>query len=205
MRDGNPYDPVELVYSHQRRLDDLENPETAVTQWSIDVMRYDPIGEVQECGRRVGHVRVGAFNLSQDIDWAVAGDELGWDVYHTCSSVLLDPATGAVDDDVALQLPVYPDQLMLLDHVILDPDERGRGLGPKIAAAIMHRLTTSSSLVATYPRPDGWLDMTDKELAAVRTKIEKAWASIGFRPYREGLWLKSMALNRPGWSASAID
>jgi GNAT superfamily N-acetyltransferase len=81
------------------------------------------------------------------------------------------------------------DHLVLLDRVWLDPDHRGRGLGPVVAAAALARLGRGSHLAACYPAPfDGGSRPPEDQARAVEA-LGRVWSKVGFRHWRDGVWM----------------
>jgi len=79
--------------------------------------------------------------------------------------------------------------ILLLDRVWLDPDHRGRGLGPIIAAAAIARLGRGCHLAACYPAPfEGPSPEPEDRTRAVEA-LGGVWSKVGFRQWRDGVWM----------------
>jgi GNAT superfamily N-acetyltransferase len=78
--------------------------------------------------------------------------------------------------------------LLVLERVWVAPEYRGNGLGPIIAAAVIDRLRRGCRLAACFPAPfegDRRPEDREREIEA----LERIWAKVGFRPWRDGVWM----------------
>lgn len=78
--------------------------------------------------------------------------------------------------------------LLVLERVWVTPEYRGNGLGPTIAAAVITRLSRGCRLAACYPAPfEGACrpEEREREIEA----LGRIWAKVGFRPWRDGVWM----------------
>jgi GNAT superfamily N-acetyltransferase len=117
---------------------------------------------------------------------------------------LADPATGTwIDDDTRPNAPGLPAEfgdgsertghILLLDRVWLDPDHRGRGLGPLVAAAAIARLGRGCHLAACYPAPfEGSFRQPEDQARAVEA-LGRVWSKVGFRHWRDGVWMLDLS------------
>ena len=138
-------------------------------RWDVGV-RIDDARHEQD-GRIIGDAVVIILNL-----------EKGRDVRD-----LADPVRG-VWRDVGNLSASPGDHLLVLDRVWVDPEFRGKGLGPVIAAAVIERLGRGCRLAACYPAPfEGPCRPEDRpqEVEA----LGRIWAEIGFRHWRDGVWM----------------
>ncbi|WP_367038157.1 hypothetical protein [Streptomyces sp. Je 1-332] len=91
--------------------------------------------------------------------------------------------------------------LLLLDRVSLDKVWRGFGLGPALAAEAIRRLSGGCCAVAVYPAmgeyPEDREQATEAYRRHVKKKVAALWESIGFQPFRRGVWLLDTALRQP--------
>jgi GNAT superfamily N-acetyltransferase len=78
--------------------------------------------------------------------------------------------------------------LLILNHVQLEPEARGFGLGPLFAALVLEPLLAGARMVACYPAPIGG-DQDDLARAAAVAKLGGTWAKAGFQPLRDGVWI----------------
>jgi GNAT superfamily N-acetyltransferase len=116
---------------------------------------------------------------------------------------LADPASGTwIDVDSRpdpLRLPAdlgegsETGHILLLDRVWLDPDHRGRGFGPLVAAAAIARLGRGCHLAACYPAPfEGTSRQPDEQARAVEA-LGRVWSKVGFRHWRDGVWMLDLS------------
>ena len=83
--------------------------------------------------------------------------------------------------------------ILLLDRVWLDPDRRGRGLGPIVAAAAIARLGRGCHLAACFPAPfEGASGQPDDQARAVEA-LGRVWSKVGFRHWRDGVWMLDLS------------
>lgn len=113
---------------------------------------------------------------------------------------LADPASGTwIDARPDAPAPGLPADLgdgsertghvLLLDRVWLDPDHRGRGLGPVVAAAAIARLGRGCHLAACYPAPFEETSRQPEDQARAVEALGRVWSKVGFRHWRDGVWM----------------
>ncbi|MFP8959028.1 hypothetical protein ACLIYP_00360 [Streptomyces nanhaiensis] len=206
-----PADPslISLVYRHEHpvaaqefsdtlemwtvtaRIDaDLLTEEAAATgaatQADLDAVRDITVG-------RMVFVRIRMFGPGHP--WE-AMDAHSGDVARIGESVL-DVAGGewSARFEKALAHPVG--DLLVMDRVVLEPDWRGFGLGPALAAAAIRRLSNGCAAVVCEPGSADGREMTETEHAAARRKLAAVWARCGFVPFHDGIHLLDYHLQRP--------
>ncbi|MET9378833.1 hypothetical protein ABZX98_32650 [Streptomyces sp. NPDC002992] len=90
--------------------------------------------------------------------------------------------------------------LLILDRVSLDKAWRGFGLGPVLAAEAIRRLSGGCCAVAVYPAmgeyPEDREQVSEAYRRQAKKKIAALWQSIGFQPFRRGVWLLDTALRQ---------
>ena len=174
---------VWLEYRLEEHLPLVRAAYRHVERWNVSVLldRLAP----HEGRMEIGNATLLVFNLEPDAD----------------IRDLTDPATGAwIDVDTAPGPSARfaePDggegkldsHLLLLDRVWLHPDYRGQGLGPIVAAAAIERLGRGCHLAACYPAPfeDATQDADDRAHAIAA--LDRIWAKVGFRHWRDGVWM----------------
>ncbi|MFJ1652649.1 hypothetical protein ACIOC2_14780 [Streptomyces sp. NPDC088337] len=125
--------------------------------------------------------------------WAM-GEE-SEELYET-AQVLLDPETGSFTGEVSELLEYVGSALLVMDRVTLDPPWRGHGLAAVLACEAITRLMAGCRAIACSP---GITDLrnhrlTDKaEWDRVNARIAQGWERLGFRPYRDNVYLLSPA------------
>ncbi|MEU9155051.1 hypothetical protein AB0D59_31960 [Streptomyces sp. NPDC048417] len=107
--------------------------------------------------------------------------------YETAQAIL-DPDTGTFTDEVSERLEYVGSALLVMDRVTLDPPWRGHGLAAVLACEAIPRLMAGCRAVACSP------GITDKaEWDRVNARIAQGWERLGFRPYRDNIYLLSPA------------
>ncbi|MEU1073608.1 MULTISPECIES: hypothetical protein [unclassified Streptomyces] len=110
------------------------------------------------------------------------------------AQVLLDPVTGYFTNEVSELLEYSGSALLVMDRVTLREEWRGQGLGTILASEAIFRLMPGCRAVACSP---GVTDLDSRSLKnraewdRVNTKIAYGWKSIGFRLYRDNIYLLS--------------
>lgn len=156
---------------------------------------------VPDClSRTVEEVQVGSmtfyrvhFDRSRSAWWAM--EEVSEELYEM-AQVLLDQETGNFTDEVGELLEYVGSALLVMDRVTLDEPWRGRGLGTALAMEAIFRLMPGCRAVACSP---GVTDLSGHRLTdqaewnRVNAKIAQGWEQIGFRLYRDNVYLLSPA------------
>ncbi|MFJ8749935.1 hypothetical protein ACIREO_11445 [Streptomyces sp. NPDC102441] len=152
-------------------------------------------------GTEVGHLILWRLRVyTGDNRWEAADAESG-DLEVIASAVLgrsgHDGYSAAFEK--AVTHPVG--DLLLLDRVSLDKTWRGFGLGPALAAEAIRRLSGGCCAVAVYPAmgeyPEDREQATEAYRRQAKKKIAALWESVGFQPFRRGVWLLDTALRQP--------
>jgi hypothetical protein len=152
-------------------------------------------------GTEVGHLILWRLrDYTGDNRWEAADAESG-DLEVMVSAVLgrsgRDGYSAAFEK--AVTQPVG--DLLLLDRVSLDRAWRGFGLGPVLAAEAIRRLSGGCCAVAVYPAmgeyPEDREQVSEAYRRQAKKKIAASWQSIGFQPFRRGVWLLDTALRQP--------
>lgn len=125
--------------------------------------------------------------------WAM--EEESEELYET-AQVLLDPQTGSFTSEVGELLEYVGSALLVMDRVTLDPQWRGHGLAAVLGIEAIHRLMPGCRAIACSP---GITDLSSQRLTdrsewdRVNAKIAQGWERIGFRLYRDNVYLLSPA------------
>ncbi|SCK26887.1 hypothetical protein YUYDRAFT_02972 [Streptomyces sp. ScaeMP-e48] len=123
--------------------------------------------------------------------WAM--DEESEELYETAQA-LLDPETGWFTDEVSEMLEYVGSALLVMDRVTLAPAWRGQGLAAVLGCEVIHRLMAGCRAVACSP---GVTDLSSQKLTdrsewnRVKAKITRGWESLGFRLFRDNVYLLS--------------
>jgi GNAT superfamily N-acetyltransferase len=178
-------DSVSLTFSLEQFL---VNDLPAVQNWQVSAVVHHWADEqdelddpTEEVIARINLVKGNLTHVSllSQLD-AVEGD------LEMVGGVLLDE-DGDLADEVADELAGVGSQLLILNSVVLDPRWRGHGVGAYLAGEAIAVLDSDAHCVATYPAP---LDGSEGRARshAVR-KLGRVWSSIGFTPFRDGVWV----------------
>ncbi|WP_435217123.1 hypothetical protein [Streptomyces sp. bgisy034] len=122
-------------------------------------------------------------------------EEESEELYET-AQVLLDPQTGSFTSEVGELLEYVGSALLVMDRVTLDPQWRGYGLAAVLGIEAIHRLMPGCRAIACSP---GITDLSSQRLTdrsewdRVNAKIAQGWESIGYRLYRDNVYLLSPA------------
>ncbi|MFD4178874.1 hypothetical protein [Streptomyces anulatus] len=123
--------------------------------------------------------------------WAM--EEESEELYETAQA-LLDPETGWFTSEVGGLLEYVGSALLVMDRVTLAPAWRGQGLAAVLGCEVIHRLMAGCRAVACSP---GVTDLSSQQLTdrsewgRVNAKIVRGWESLGFRLYRDNVYLLS--------------
>jgi hypothetical protein len=83
--------------------------------------------------------------------------------------------------------------VLVLDRLWIDPEWRGNGLGPIVAACAIARLGRGCRLVACYPAPYESVPSESAPLPEDRDRsveaLSRIWAKVGFTPWSDGVWM----------------
>ncbi|MFF3640415.1 hypothetical protein [Streptomyces sp. NPDC002564] len=125
--------------------------------------------------------------------WAM--EEESEELYEIAQA-LLDPETGSFTREVGERLDYVGSALLVMDRVTLDPGWRGYGLAAVLGSEVIHRLMAGCRAIACSP---GVSDLSSQELRnrtewdRVNAKIARGWEGLGFRLYRNNVYLLSPA------------
>lgn len=117
------------------------------------------------------------------------------ELYETAQA-LLDPETGSFTSEASERLDYVGSALLVMDRVTLDSAWRGYGLAAVLGSEVIHRLMAGCRAIACSP---GISDLSSRELRdraewdRVNAKIARGWESLGFRLYRDNVYLLSPA------------
>ncbi|WP_208860829.1 hypothetical protein [Streptomyces griseoflavus] len=152
-------------------------------------------------GAEIGHLILWRLrDYTGDNRWEAADAESG-DLEVIAAAVL--GRSGREGYSAAFEKAVnHPaGDLLILDRVSLDRAWRGFGLGPILAAEALRRLSGGCCAVAAYPAmgeyPEDREPVTEAYRRQAKKKIAALWESIGFQPFRRGVWLLDTSLRQP--------
>lgn len=114
----------------------------------------------------------------RDLADAAAGD------WRTIAAALGAEASGATAGSA--------DHLLVLERIRVEPEYRGKGLGPLIAAAVIERLGRGCRMAACFPAPFEGPCRPEDHTFEVEA-LSRIWAKVGFRHWRDGVWMMELA------------
>ncbi|MEV8128672.1 hypothetical protein AB0P07_32265 [Streptomyces sp. NPDC085944] len=208
-----PGDPCEL---HLRIVYDDELWDTpqadTLERWNVSVLHrrrsQDAVPDVSaggdcaaaECPSCTTDATVGSMTFyrvhldrGRNAYWAM--EEESEELYETAKA-LLDPETGSFTSEASERLDYVGSALLVMDRVTLDSAWRGYGLAAALGSEVIHRLMVGCRAVACSP---GVSDLSSQALRdraewdRVNAKIVRGWESLGFRLYRDNVYLLSPA------------
>lgn len=145
-------------------LDEHVDAHPLVERWNVTASRD---------GHEVGDARVLILNLPAGVD---VGE-------------LVDRAAGTWVD-VPIEAAGPPEShVLVLDRVWVRPEHRGHELGPAIATAVIERLRRGCHLAACFPAPLDGAPQTDTEHRQSVDALGAIWSKVGFRHWRDGVWM----------------
>ncbi|MER5442587.1 hypothetical protein [Streptomyces sp. NPDC002790] len=208
---GDPSD-LHLRISYDDDLWDTPQADT-LERWNVAVLHrrrvHDGVqgaaatsscatGECSSCtveDATVGSMTFYRVHLDRGRNAYWAMEEESEELYET-GQVLLDPETGSFTSEVSELLEYVGSGLLVMDRVTLDPAWRGHGLAAVLGSEVIHRLMPGCRAVACAP---GVTDLSSQRLTdlaewdRVNAKIAQGWESLGFRLYRDNIYLLSPA------------
>jgi len=184
---GRSLSDLVLTYRLEERIPlDGGAPSAHIERWVVSVLLASAVSDDDRM--EIGYAHVLVFTLEP-------GRTIG---------ELADVASGTwVDVEGRPDAPRQPadpvdasgttGQILLLDRVWLDPDHRGCGLGPIVAAAAIARLGRGCHLAACYPAPfEGASGQPEDQARAVEA-LGRVWSKVGFRHWRDGVWMLDLS------------
>ncbi|MDV9168624.1 hypothetical protein R6V09_00505 [Streptomyces sp. W16] len=207
-----PGDPSELRLriSYDDALLDTPQGDT-LERWDVTVLHRRRTHDTARCrassggcvtpdcsANVVGDVAVGSMTffrvrLDQRMNAFWAMEQETEELYQT-ARVILDQQTGNFTDEVSELLDYVGSDLLVMDRVTLDKQWRGHGLGAVLAMEAVLRLMAGCRAIACSP---GVTDVTGNRLRdqaewdRVNAQIRRGWERIGFRLYRDNVFLLS--------------
>jgi hypothetical protein len=159
-----------------------------VERWTVTVRADDTAAA--DGGQSIGDARLIVLNLEPGMTPADLADETTGDWvdrdWTTWRAENAGAAPGAEELDAS--------SVVILDRLRINPEWRGNGLGPIVAACAIARLGRGCRLAACYPAPfespqtpDGY----DRSVEA----LSRIWAKVGFTPWNDGVWMLDLSSN----------
>ncbi|MFD3907982.1 hypothetical protein HXS80_06350 [Streptomyces sp. CB04723] len=186
-----PGDPAEL-YLRISYTDELSGTpdKDALERWEVGVLHGQPDNEA--VGGAMVFYRV---HLDRGGHAGHAMEDESEDLAEIAEAIL-DAETGYFTDEVGETLDYVGSALLVMGRVTVDEPWRGFGLGAAQAVEAIHRLMPGCRAVVCSP---GISDLSGQRLREraewdrVARRIARRWEGLGFRPYRDAVFLLSPA------------
>ncbi|MFC0844759.1 hypothetical protein ACFH04_13725 [Streptomyces noboritoensis] len=172
------------------RLAGADPSSDTLQEWTVALMALDDDED---------EVEIGCLRLYRLCDYTgysriLAADEVSGDLLHIAETVL-DGEAYSDAFEKAVEMPVG--DLLILDEVVLARPWRGFRLGPVFAQEAIVRLQGGCCAVACAPGagepPADGREPTREEWRAAGMKIAALWQTIGFQPFKDGVYLHDTA------------
>ena len=177
---------IVLEYRLDEPVSLVDTPTFAhIERWTVSVVVDHRNAEDDR--REIGYARLIVLNLEPGVTVADLADAATGDWVEVISPVVVhgDRALGGGRDDDS---EFTETSVLVLDRLWIEPNCRGNGLGPIVAAYAILRLGRGCRLAACYPAPfeDAALDADrDRSIEA----LGRVWAKVGFTPWNNGVWM----------------
>ncbi|OEJ23206.1 hypothetical protein AS594_00415 [Streptomyces agglomeratus] len=197
-----PLNMMRLTYTHHE--DWYSTPDDGPSFWNVtaDIYDHEGRGALEHVGD-FQFVRIDPFR-TRDMCGVLDGHDgdLGM-----MAETLLDPSTGHFRDDLdEFTEPIYS-SMLILTHARLEKPWQGFGLGALLTARAIDRLSPDCRGTACFPAPinGGPSDPDDQETRplAIAT-LAKVWEKIGFRHYRDGVFVVDLGSVTLGEAITAL-
>jgi GNAT superfamily N-acetyltransferase len=155
-----------------------------IERWTVAVL-VDHLDAADE-RRNIGYARVIVLNLEAGVTLADLADPASGDwVEISALETRTDTAAGIARDD---ESESEETSLLVLDRLWIEPDYRGNGLGPIVAACAILRLGRGCRLAACYPAPFETSRASEDRDRSIEA-LGRIWAKVGFTPWNDGVWM----------------
>ncbi|MFI6464519.1 hypothetical protein [Streptomyces sp. NPDC050538] len=185
---GDTLERWDVTVLHRRRTDDTARCPASPGVCVTPACSATVVGDVA-----VGSMTFFRVRLDQRMNAFWAMEQETEELYET-AQVLLDQETGNFTDEVSELLDYVGSDLLVMDRVTLDEQWRGHGLGAVLAMEAVLRLKAGCRAIACSP---GVTDISGNRLRdraewdRVNDQIRQGWERIGFRLYRDNVFLLS--------------
>lgn len=189
----DPFEAGEVIVDISRRLSSWTSDEERFFHcWRVEAsLRDEEASEDDSPGEPIGRaqfvvVDVGGLTGTGEGLFNAAEAQDNDDVLTIVTALVF---SGSQATDGESTSAVQPDiGLLVVDKVWVDPRFRGHGLGPVLAAVGLEQLLHEYDVAACIPAPiEG--ERNGPARAAAVEKLGRLWATVGFEPYRDGVWI----------------
>ena len=156
-----------------------------IERWTVTVLVDHPAAADDR--RDIGNARLIVLNLEAGVTLADLADTASGDWVEVISPIVIpsDVAVGVARDDD----PEFTEtSVLVLDRLWIEPDCRGNGLGPIVAACAILRLGRGCRLAACYPAPFETSQASEDRDRSIEA-LGRIWAKVGFTPWNDGVWM----------------
>jgi len=156
--------------------------------WAHHIERWN-VTVTGESATAIGYSQVIILNLDSDVGVADLADATSGEWREPAVPELAPRPAGARDPGGGNpSAGVLGAHVLVLDRVFIEPEFRGSGLGPIVAALVISRLRRGCQFAVCFPAPfDGphGDEERDRSIAA----LGRVWATVGFRARPDGVWV----------------
>jgi GNAT superfamily N-acetyltransferase len=155
-----------------------------IERWTVTVLVNHP--DASDHRRNIGYARLIVLNLEAGVTLADLADTASGDwVEVRPVETRTGTAIGVARDDDSESAEM---SVLVLDRLWIEPDYRGNGLGPIVAACAILRLGRGCRLAACYPAPFETSQAPDDRDRSIDA-LGRIWAKVGFTPWNDGVWM----------------
>jgi GNAT superfamily N-acetyltransferase len=153
-----------------------------IERWTVTVRVDHP--NAADDRRNIGYARLIVLNLEAGVTLADLADTASGD-WVEAGPVEWPTAVGVGRDDDSESAET---SVLVLDRLWIEPDYRGNGLGPIVAACAILRLGRGCRLAACYPAPFETSQASENRDRSIDA-LGRIWARVGFTPWNDGVWM----------------
>ncbi|HEX5511727.1 MAG TPA: hypothetical protein VFX41_08425 [Actinomycetales bacterium] len=177
-----PLGHVTLRFVTERPLSERDG----IERWSVEAFVAD--GGGRDSGSLAG-LNLVVVDLLRSVDPWAALDSSNDDLAHIGDTVF-DMNTGQLSEALDSRIPPSGNRLLILDRVELQPDWRGHNVAALLVAECLDQLRTGCRVALCLPAPlERRAEESDEEYQASVERMRHVWSQVGFRPFRDGVWL----------------
>lgn len=103
--------------------------------------------------------------------------------------VVFDEMTGQLSEALDSRLPRSGSRVLVLDRVELEPAWQGRNVAALLVAETLERMRLGARAAICLPAPLHRGEASPEEYDESLRRMQQVWSQIGFRPFRDGVWL----------------
>jgi hypothetical protein len=173
-----------LEYRFEEPISLIDTPSVGhIERWTVRVRVDRPDGA--DHGRDIGSARLIALNLEAGVTLDdLADPESGDWIEITRKPRRAEPPNAGTRDGAESA----ETSVLVLERLWIEPDYRGYGLGPIVAACAILRLGRGCRLVACYPAPFDAVQTSEARERSIEA-LGRIWAKVGFTPWNDGVWM----------------